>query len=125
MEASPKLVRVRIAPSPTGYFHVGNARTALFNWLFAKQHAGEFLVRIEDTDKERSRPEYEADILEGLKWLGLILETGGNFYRQSERTEIYKKYLEKLLEGGQAYWCFCSKEDLEAERTLQEANGRV
>ena len=84
-------VRVRIAPSPTGFFHVGTARTALFNYLFARQNKGKFLVRIEDTDIERSEKKYEEDILSELKWLGL--EADEEILKQSDRTEIYKKYL--------------------------------
>ncbi|MEK7162248.1 MAG: glutamate--tRNA ligase [Patescibacteria group bacterium] len=94
-------VRTRIAPSPTGPLHLGTARTALFNWLFARQHQGKFILRIEDTDKVRSRPEFEEDIVEGLKWLGTEWD---EFYRQSERIEVYKKYLKKLLDSGQAYF---------------------
>lgn len=94
-------VRTRIAPSPTGLLHLGTARTALFNWLFARQHQGKFILRIEDTDKERSRPEFEKDIVQGLKWLGTDWD---EFHRQSERTEVYKKYLKKLLDSGQAYF---------------------
>ncbi len=91
--------RVRIAPSPTGYFHIGTARTALFNYLVAKKYGGTFILRIEDTDKERSKPEYERDIIESLKWLNLLwdegVEIGGSYgpYRQSERLEKYEKYL--------------------------------
>lgn len=104
-----KPVRTRIAPSPTGNLHVGTARTALFNELFARQHGGEFIVRSEDTDAARSRPEYEATILEGLAWLGLSWsegpDRGGAYgpYRQSERTAIYRSVLEQLLEKGAAY----------------------
>lgn len=127
-------VRVRIAPSPTGYFHIGTARTALFNYLFARKHGGEFILRIEDTDKERSEKKYEEDILESLRWLGLEWtnydddnddDSDKRICRQSERTEIYKKYLEQLLEEGKAYWCYCAKEDLEAEREAQMVNGRA
>jgi glutamyl-tRNA synthetase/nondiscriminating glutamyl-tRNA synthetase len=118
-------VRVRFAPSPTGYVHVGNARTALFNWLFARHHGGVFVLRIEDTDEERSKPEYERQLLEDLRWFGLDWDegpdTGGPFgpYRQSERSAIYAQYAEKLIGQGDAYYCFCSAEQLEAER--QEA----
>jgi len=118
-------VRVRFAPSPTGYVHVGNARTALFNWLFARHHGGVNVLRIEDTDVERSKPEYERQLLEDLRWFGLDWDegpdTGGPFgpYRQSERREIYAQYAEKLIGQGDAYYCFCSAEQLEAER--QEA----
>jgi len=118
-------VRVRFAPSPTGYVHVGNARTALFNWLFARHHGGVFVVRIEDTDVERSKEEYEKQLLEDLRWFGLDWDEGpdkgGPFgpYHQSERREIYAQYAAKLLREGDAYYCFCSAEQLEAER--QEA----
>ena len=121
--ADKKKVRVRIAPSPTGLLHVGTARTALFNYLFAKKNNGDFILRIEDTDKERSEKKYEEDIVESLKWLGLAWDEGP--VRQSERTEVYKKYLEKLLEGGHAYWCFCTKDDLEAQRESQMTNGHA
>lgn len=96
--------RVRIAPSPTGPFHIGTARTALFNYLFAKKNKGSFILRIEDTDKDRSKPEFEKDIMIGLQWLGLKWDEKP--YRQSERTEIYKKYINKLLGNGSAYYCF-------------------
>lgn len=90
----------RMAPSPTGKFHIGSARTALFSYLFAKHHKGKFILRIEDTDKERSKPEYEDNILESFKWLGLMHD---EFYRQSERTQIYKEQLKKLIDSGAAY----------------------
>ena len=122
MNPKPKgLIRARIAPSPTGPMHIGTARTALFNWLFARQHDGKFLLRIEDTDKERSEKKYEDDIIGGLKWLGLDWDE--EVYRQSERTKIYKKYLEKLLDEKKAYYCYCSKEDLEAAREDMVAAG--
>lgn len=92
-------VVTRFAPSPTGHLHIGSARTALFNYLFAKKHDGKFILRIEDTDNERSKKEYEDDIINGLKWVGLDWD---EFYRQSERGEIYKKYLQKLLDDGSA-----------------------
>ena len=98
-ESSNKPIRVRMAPSPTGQIHIGNVRTVLFNWLFARKNGGMFVLRIEDTDKERSRKEYEEIIFEDLAWLGIDWDEGpdkgGPFgpYRQSERTEIYKKYL--------------------------------
>ncbi|MBI4085113.1 MAG: glutamate--tRNA ligase [Candidatus Liptonbacteria bacterium] len=122
-------VRVRFAPSPTGFFHIGSARTVLFNWIFARQRGGSFILRIEDTDSERSKPEYEEDILAGIRWLGLDWDEGpdksGPFspYRQSERREFYKKYLEKLLEEKKAYFCFCSKEQLEIDRQNMLAQG--
>jgi len=119
-------IRTRIAPSPTGLFHLGNARAALFNWLFAKKNDGKFILRIEDTDKVRSKPEYEIDITEGLTWLGLGWDEGPETpdlfgpYRQSERGQIYQKYIQKLLEDGLAYYCYCSEEELAAERQAQE-----
>ncbi len=121
MEASKKEVRVRFAPSPTGFLHLGGARTALFNWLFAKHEKGKFLLRIEDTDKERSQKIYEEDILNNLKWLGLIPDEP--FIRQSERKEIYKHYLEKLIKENKAYYCFCTPEELEVERQSQLSQG--
>jgi glutamyl-tRNA synthetase len=125
----PGEVRTRMAPSPTGFFHIGGARTALFNYLFAKQNAGSFILRIEDTDPERSSPEYTKDILDSLRWLGLQWdegpETDGNYgpYFQSERKEIYSKYLKKLLDENKAYYCFCSEEELEAQRQYQMSEG--
>ncbi len=94
-------VVVRIPPSPTGYFHIGRARTALFNYLFAKKNGGEIVFRIENTDKERSKKEYEEDIIESLKWLGITYDSGP--FRQSERGDVYKKYLQKMLDEGTAY----------------------
>ena len=115
-------MRVRFAPSPTGHLHVGNARTALFNWLLARHGNGTFILRIEDTDVERSTRESEAAILEDLRWMGLDwdegVEVGGTFgpYRQTERLPIYAEHAEQLLKKGAAYYCFCSPEKLEAER---------
>jgi len=103
---SSEKITVRFAPSPTGLFHVGSARVALFNYIFAKQHNGKFILRIEDTDKERSKKEYEDDILNGMKWLGFSYD---ELYRQSEREGIYKKYLEKLIVEDKAY---ISKEEV-------------
>ena len=125
----PGQIRVRYCPSPTGAFHLGGARTALFNFLFAKKNLGKFILRIEDTDVERSKPEYEEDILESLKWLEITFDegpgVGGPYapYRQSERKEIYSKYLKKLLKENKAYYCFCSKEDLKAEKQYQLSVG--
>jgi len=127
----PGEVRVRIAPSPTGFLHVGLARTALFNYLFAKKYEGIFILRIEDTDPERSKPEYEKDILECLKCLGIEWDEGpdigGSYgpYRQSERKEIYSNYLKKLLEEDKAYYCFCSQDELEAQRQYQLSIGEA
>ncbi len=120
-----KTIRVRMAPSPTGYLHIGTARTALFNFLYARRNAGTFVLRIEDTDLERSDPMFEKDILDGLRWLGIQWDEGpdigGPFgpYRQSERLDIYKKYLQILQEKGLLYECFCTKEELEREREEQ------
>ncbi|HGJ67060.1 TPA: glutamate--tRNA ligase [bacterium] len=115
-------VRVRIAPSPTGYMHLGLARTALFNWLFARHNNGTFIVRIDDTDEARSTDESLSQILSALKWLGLDwdegIEKGGDYapYVQSQRLDIYTEYANKLLDMGKAYYCYCSLEELEAER---------
>ncbi|MEK7653820.1 MAG: glutamate--tRNA ligase [Patescibacteria group bacterium] len=118
---SDPAVRVRIAPSPTGYMHIGTARTALFNWLFARQNGGVFILRIEDTDLERSKKEYEEDLIDQLKWLGLDWDEGP--IRQTDRLDSYEKCLSKLLKDGQAYYCFCSKEQLEQERQAMLAQG--
>jgi len=106
--------RVRFAPSPTGELHVGNARTALFNWLFARRHGGQVVLRIEDTDPDRSSPLYEAHLLLDLQWLGLNWDEGP--YRQSERLPLYRHYLDSLIEKGLVYPCYCTEEELEAER---------
>lgn len=116
-------IRVRFAPSPTGPLHMGGARTALFNYLFAKQKGGVFILRIEDTDKERSTLESEKDIIENLKWLGLNWDEGP--IRQSERTELYQKDLKKLLDQRKAYYCFCKEEELEAQRQDQMSRGEA
>ncbi|MDI6861585.1 MAG: glutamate--tRNA ligase [Caldisericia bacterium] len=116
------MIRVRFPPSPTGFMHIGNVRTALFNYLFARKNNGKFILRIEDTDRERSKKEYEDDIIEGLKWLNINWDEGPDIggpygpYRQSERIEIYKFYINKLLEEGKAYLCFCSEDELEKDR---------
>jgi len=122
-------IRVRYAPSPTGHLHIGNARTALFNYLYARNQGGKFVIRIEDTDKKRNIGEESQ--LKYLKWLGIdwdeSVDVGGEFgpYRQSERTEIYKKLYEELLENGQAYKCYCTEEELEAEREEQFSRGET
>jgi glutamyl-tRNA synthetase len=119
-------VRVRYAPSPTGYFHVGGARTALFNYLFARHHEGSFIIRVEDTDRERYDPAAEADLLAGLRFLGLDWDegpdVGGDFgpYKQSERLDIYRERLRQLLNGQHAYHCFCTRERLEQVRQQQQ-----
>ena len=110
-------IRTRFAPSPTGPFHIGAVRTALFNFLFAKKFNGEFILRIEDTDLERSKPEYEKGIVEGLEWLNVYWDEGP--YRQSEHLDIYAKYLKELLDNGDAFYCFHSKEFLEEEAGLE------
>ncbi len=123
-------MRVRFAPSPTGQLHVGNARTALFNWLLARGSGGAFVLRIEDTDAERSSTESEASILHDLRWLGLDWDEGPEGggpvgpYRQSERLHLYESYTNELLSSAQAYYCFCSREQLEAERAAAIAAGQ-
>lgn len=123
-------VRVRFAPSPTGYLHVGGARTALFNWLYARKTGGKFILRIEDTDVERSTQESTDGLLKDLKWLGLTWdegpEVGGDYgpYYQSERLEIYQKYARELMDKGYAYPCFCKEEELEAKRQKAEEEHR-
>lgn len=123
-------VRVRFAPSPTGLLHVGNARTALYNWLFARHHGGKFILRIEDTDVDRSEARHEAQLMEDLRWMGMDWDEGpGVFgphapYRQSERVAIYREQTERLLAEGKAYRCFCTQEDLEAERKQAMAEHR-
>lgn len=114
-------IRVRIAPSPTGYLHIGTARTALFNWLFARKNNGKFILRIEDTDLERSDAKYEEEIIQSLKWLGLNWDD--EVFRQSERLDIYEKYIRILLEKGFIYHCFCNEEDLAAEREAMLSQG--
>jgi len=122
-------MRVRFAPSPTGQLHVGNARTALFNWLLARGSGGTFILRIEDTDVERSTRESEAAILTDLRWLGLDWDEGPDTggpkgpYRQSERLHLYRSYANDLLSSGDAYFCFCTTEQLEAQRQAALAAG--
>ena len=113
--------RTRFSPSPTGYFHIGGARTALFNWLFARHHQAVFILRIEDTDLERSQKIYEDDILASLKWLGIDWDEGP--YHQSERLETYKFYARELLDRGAAYYCDCPPEELEKQREQAKAKG--
>ncbi len=114
-------VRVRFAPSPTGFLHIGGVRTALFNWLFARQQQGVFILRIEDTDQSRSTDESIQAIIEGMKWVGLDWDEGP--FRQTERMDLYRAHAMKLLETGQAYWCVCKAEELEARRKEAEAKG--
>ncbi|KQL52100.1 glutamyl-tRNA synthetase [Heyndrickxia shackletonii] len=126
-----KDIRVRYAPSPTGHLHIGNARTALFNYLFARSKGGSFIIRIEDTDTKRNIEGGEQSQLKYLKWLGMdwdeSVDKEGEFgpYRQSERNHIYQEYYNQLLENGQAYKCYCTEEELEAEREEQLARGET
>ncbi|RKY11314.1 MAG: glutamate--tRNA ligase [Planctomycetota bacterium] len=123
-------LRVRFAPSPTGFMHLGNIRTALFNWMLARKEGGHFILRIEDTDRERSKEEFVERLLYDMEWLGLEADEspqkGGPYgpYRQSQRLEIYREFAQKLLEAGVAYRCYCSEEELEMRRKLALAAGR-
>lgn len=125
-----KAPRVRFAPSPTGYLHIGGARTALFNWLYARRHGGTFVLRIEDTDQARSTPESVQAILDGMRWLGLDWdegpEVGGEHgpYFQTERLGIYREHVERLVAEGKAYRCYCTKEELDAQREAARAEGK-
>jgi len=115
------MVRTRFAPSPTGYLHIGGARTALFSWAYARHHGGQFILRIEDTDIERSTPEAVQAILDGMTWLGLAHDEGP-FY-QTHRFMRYKEVIEQMLASGHAYHCYCSSEELDAMREMQRARG--
>jgi glutamyl-tRNA synthetase len=127
---SPGAVRVRFAPSPTGYLHIGGVRTAMFNWLFARRHGGRFVLRVDDTDQQRNVAEALAPILDGFRWLGLDWDEGPEVggacgpYYQSERLPIYQRAVEKLLAGGFAYRDFARPEEIQAERAEAEAAGR-
>ena len=112
-------VVTRFAPSPTGHLHIGGARTALFCWLLARHYGGEFRLRIEDTDTERSRQEYTDSILASMRWLGL--DWDGELSYQSRRTDLYNAAVDRLLETGHAYWCSCTPEDVEAMREKRGA----
>jgi len=114
-------VRVRFAPSPTGYLHIGGVRTALFNWLFARHHRGRFILRIEDTDQSRSTDDAIRAIVAGLRWVELEWDEGP--YRQTERLDLYRQHAMRLLEQGQAYWCVCTAEELESRRKEAQARG--
>lgn len=114
--------RVRFAPSPTGALHIGGARTALFNWLFARHNDGTFILRIEDTDTERSTKEFEQSILDGMKWLGMSWDEGPIY--QTQRMDLYKEHVDKLLREGHAYRCTCTPEELEAKRQIALSEGR-
>ena len=123
------MVRVRFAPSPTGYLHIGGARTALFNWLYARRHGGAFILRIEDTDSERSSWEMVSGIVDGLRWLGLDWDEGPDIggphapYFQSQRIDTYRALAERLVVEGQAYYCYCSTDALQQKRQAAEAAG--
>jgi len=114
-------IKVRFAPSPTGFLHIGGVRTALFNWLFAKNHGGKFVLRIEDTDLSRSTEESIEEILESMRWLGLDWDEGP--FRQTERQEIYSKKVEQLLSAGKAYHCYCTPEELDRKRSEAQKSG--
>ncbi len=116
-------IRVRFAPSPTGHLHIGGARTALFNWLYARHNNGTFILRIEDTDTTRSTDEYIEAIIEGMKWLGFDWDEGP--FRQTDRFDIYRNYADQLVKEGKAYYCYCSPEELEARRKESMAQGRA
>lgn len=123
-------IRVRIAPSPTGPIHVGNVHTGLFNWLWARNQGGKFILRFEDTDRQRSRAEWETVVFEDLKWLGMDWDEGPDFggpygpYRQMERLHLYKEYAQRLLDSGHAYYCYCTKEEEDEERRKAQAEKR-
>ncbi len=124
-------VRVRIAPSPTGRIHVGTVRTALFNWFFARSQGGKFILRFEDTDAARSKPEYEQMVIDELKWLGLNWDEGPDIggpyppYRQTEKLAVYGQHTQRLLAEGKAYPCYCTMEELEREREEATARGEI
>lgn len=122
LEPDVERPRVRFAPSPTGYLHVGGARTALFNWLFARHHGGTLVLRIEDTDLERSTAEMVEGIVQGLRWLGMDWDEGPFF--QTQRLDLYRQAAVQLVASGHAYYCFCTKEDLEKRRAAATAEGR-
>src|SRR5574337_723702 len=119
--SSMSKVRVRFAPSPTGFLHIGGVRTALFNWLFARQQQGVFILRIEDTDQSRSTDESIQAIIAGMKWIGLDWDEGP--FRQTGRMDLYRDHAMQLLQKGRAYWCVCKAEELEARRKEAERKG--
>ena len=125
------MVRVRFAPSPTGFLHIGNVRTALFNYLFASRNSGKMILRIEDTDLERSQQEYVDQILEDLRWLGIEWDEGpdknGSYgpYRQSERLSLYENAADELISKGKAYPCYCSEVELEEKKRRALAKGQT
>ncbi|MBR5704773.1 MAG: glutamate--tRNA ligase, partial [Deltaproteobacteria bacterium] len=115
-------IRVRFAPSPTGYLHIGGARTALFNYLFARHNGGTFVFRIEDTDTQRSTQEYVDEIMASMKWLGFSWDEGPFF--QTQRMDLYRAKVQQLLDEGKAYRCYCTPEELDAKRELAMKEGR-
>src|SRR4051812_30648807 len=123
-------VRTRFAPSPTGYLHIGGVRTALFNWLFARKHGGQFILRIDDTDQGRNQPEALQPILDGFRWLGLDWDEGPEIggphgpYFQSQKTERYQQAVQQLLDKGLAYWDYATKEELAEEKAAAKAANR-
>jgi glutamyl-tRNA synthetase len=123
MQKTEREIRVRFAPSPTGHLHIGGARTALFNYLFARHNGGKFILRIEDTDTTRSTEEYIDAIIEGMRWLNLQWDEGP--YRQTERFDIYKSYVDRLLAEGKAYRCYCTSDELEQRRQTALAEGKT
>ncbi len=124
------MIRVRFAPSPTGFLHIGNVRTALFNYLFVKREDGKFILRVEDTDKERSRPEFREAVIEDLAWMGIRWDEGPNTegdvgpYLQSERLELYQKYVQKLIAENKAYYCYVTEEEVEESKRLAHLEKR-
>jgi glutamyl-tRNA synthetase len=114
-------IRTRFAPSPTGYLHIGGARTALFNWLFSRHNGGEFVLRIEDTDQQRSTDESTRAILDAMTWLGLNWDEGPHF--QAQRVDLHRDMVQKLIKEGKAYYCTCSSEELETKRKAALAAG--
>lgn len=116
------MVRVRFAPSPTGHLHIGGARTALFNWLYARNNGGKFILRIEDSDTTRSTDEYIEAIIEGMKWLNLDWDEGP--FRQTDRFDVYRSYIDRLIKEGKAYYCYCTPEELEQRRQEALAQGK-
>lgn len=115
-------VRVRFAPSPTGNLHIGGARTALFNWLFARHNNGKMILRVDDTDLERSTGDSMKAIIDGLKWLGIDWDEGPIY--QSKRLDLYKNYADNLVKEGKAYYCFCTKEELDEMRNEAQKAGK-
>jgi glutamyl-tRNA synthetase len=131
VKSGDRIPRLRFAPSPTGYLHVGGARTALFTWLYVRRHGGVFILRIEDTDVERSSADMVTGILENMRWLGLDWDEGPGVggphvpYYQSERLDRYRAAAATLVESGRAYYCYCTPTEIRARREATEASGRA